>query len=130
MKIASLGAIMVGCCALLCSSARASGSKHAFEAISYKDLSKAIKKRKYKEEIYESLPKIDCGACGSPTCLTFAEDVVKRETDLSDCIFNFPKRFSALTHEMIELLDKSAFINKTQYIPKTRTKKKGVHNEP
>ena len=47
-----------------------------------KDLAKAIQKRKQKENIYESLPKIDCGACGAPTCLTFAEDVVKGEAEL------------------------------------------------
>jgi hypothetical protein len=94
-----------------------------------KDLTKAIKKRKEKEEIYEPLPKIDCGACGSPTCLTFAEDVVMGEASLSDCIFKFPKRFSTLTQEMLELLEKSAFINQTKSKPKKKGKKKGVHNE-
>ena len=49
------------------------------------DLAAAIQKRRAKEEIYESLPKIDCGACGSPTCLTFAEDVVRGEAKLADC---------------------------------------------
>ncbi len=50
------------------------------------DLAIAIKKRKEKEEIYASLPKIDCGACGSPTCMAFAEDVVKGEAKLTDCV--------------------------------------------
>ncbi|KPJ59305.1 MAG: hypothetical protein AMJ46_11735 [Latescibacteria bacterium DG_63] len=50
------------------------------------DLASAIQKRKQKQDIYESLPKIDCGACGSPTCLTFAEDVVIGEAKLSDCL--------------------------------------------
>ncbi len=53
-----------------------------------KNLTMAIKKRKEKEEIYGSLPKIDCGACGAPTCLTFAEDVVRGEAKFSDCIIN------------------------------------------
>ncbi len=73
-----------------------------------KDLAKAIKKRKEKEDIYESLPKIDCGACGAPTCLTFAEDVVRDEADLPDCIFNFPQKFAELSQELSELLAKSA----------------------
>ncbi len=55
------------------------------------DLGKAIKKRKEKDKIYESLPKIDCGSCGSPTCMTFAEDLVKGEAKLTDCIFMQPE---------------------------------------
>ena len=91
-----------------------------------KDLTKAIKKRKKKEEIYEPLPKIDCGACGSPTCLTFAEDVVTGEANVSDCIFNFPKRFSTLTQEMLDLLKKSALINQTHNNPKNGEKKRSL----
>ncbi|MBM3296187.1 MAG: 4Fe-4S dicluster domain-containing protein [Candidatus Aminicenantes bacterium] len=49
------------------------------------DLAVAIKKRKEKEEIYGDLPQIDCGACGAPSCLTFAEDVVRGEASLDDC---------------------------------------------
>ncbi|UCF78774.1 MAG: 4Fe-4S binding protein [Candidatus Eiseniibacteriota bacterium] len=50
------------------------------------DLARAIQKRKEKQEIFETLPQIDCGACGSPTCLTFAEDVVTGTAELSDCL--------------------------------------------
>jgi len=49
------------------------------------DLTEAIRKRKEKDEIYRLLPKIDCGACGSPTCLAFAEDVVRGEARIDDC---------------------------------------------
>jgi len=76
-----------------------------------KDLAKAIKKRKKKEEIYESLPKIDCGVCGAPTCITFAEDIVKGEAELTDCIFNLPKKFAALSQELSKMLDKSVLLN-------------------
>jgi len=51
-----------------------------------KNLSKAIIKRKEKEALYETLPKIDCGVCGSPTCLSFAEDVVRGESSQENCI--------------------------------------------
>jgi iron only hydrogenase large subunit-like protein len=51
------------------------------------NLAGAIQKMREKEKIYESLPKIDCGACGSPTCMTFAEDVVKADAEITDCIF-------------------------------------------
>ncbi|MBO7148970.1 MAG: 4Fe-4S dicluster domain-containing protein [Clostridia bacterium] len=33
------------------------------------------------------LPGFDCGACGSPTCRAFAEDVIKEKAMLSDCVF-------------------------------------------
>ena len=37
------------------------------------------------EEIAEHLPKIDCGSCGAPTCMAFAEDIVKGETTADEC---------------------------------------------
>ncbi|MEA2031465.1 MAG: [Fe-Fe] hydrogenase large subunit C-terminal domain-containing protein [candidate division Zixibacteria bacterium] len=69
------------------------------------DLGKAIEKRNKKERIFDSLPKIDCGICGAPTCLSFAEDVVRGDTRLSDCIFNVPSRFKELTGELSLLMD-------------------------
>jgi hypothetical protein len=72
-----------------------------------KDLAKAIKKRKKKEDIYETLPKIDCGVCGAPTCLTFAEDVVTGEAALTDCIFNLPEKTAELSKELSELLNET-----------------------
>jgi iron only hydrogenase large subunit-like protein len=50
------------------------------------NIGKAIEMVRYRDEIYESLPKIDCGACGSPNCQAFAEDVVKRDVERSACI--------------------------------------------
>jgi iron only hydrogenase large subunit-like protein len=50
------------------------------------DIGKAIAKVKRRDDIYDGLPKIDCGACGSPDCLTFAADVVKGEAKISECI--------------------------------------------
>ena len=44
------------------------------------------------DEIYELLPQIDCGSCGAPTCRTFAEDVVKGECKLEDCIILLKKK--------------------------------------
>lgn len=37
------------------------------------------------EAITETLPKIDCGSCGAPTCMAFAEDIVKGETTTDEC---------------------------------------------
>jgi iron only hydrogenase large subunit-like protein len=51
-----------------------------------KDISKAIQKKKEKEAIYASLPQIDCGCCGAPTCRAFAEDIVRGRSTIQDCI--------------------------------------------
>ena len=37
------------------------------------------------QKIKASLPGIDCGSCGAPTCRAFAEDVVKKTACLEDC---------------------------------------------
>jgi hypothetical protein len=51
-----------------------------------KDISRAIEKRKCIQGTYAALPQIDCGACGAPTCLSFAEDVVLGRAPLQDCV--------------------------------------------
>ncbi|MBN2199234.1 MAG: 4Fe-4S binding protein [Candidatus Aminicenantes bacterium] len=59
------------------------------------DLSEAIRKLKERDEIHRRLPKIDCGACGAPTCLAFAEDVVRGEAKLEDCPVREAERLRA-----------------------------------
>lgn len=49
------------------------------------------------KQIEESLPQIDCGSCGSPTCKAFAEDVVRGEASIDDCIVRMRERL----HELI-----------------------------
>jgi len=62
------------------------------------------------ESITESLPKIDCGSCGAPTCMAFAEDIVKGETNADECTVIMRMLF----HEYLEkhkdksILDKLA----------------------
>jgi Na+-translocating ferredoxin:NAD+ oxidoreductase RNF subunit RnfB len=90
------------------------------------DLGEAIKKRKKKEDIYNSLLKIDCGACGSPTCLSFAEDVVKGEASLTDCIFNLPKKFKDLSQKLAKLVDQSEHVNPAPYGGDKQKKEKGI----
>jgi iron only hydrogenase large subunit-like protein len=51
------------------------------------DLETSIKRMKEKERVYKKLPQIDCGCCGAPTCMAFAEDFVLGNADLTDCIF-------------------------------------------
>jgi len=52
-----------------------------------KDPSQAIRIIKKREEILKLLPGKDCGACGSPNCRTFAEDVAKGMVDVNKCVF-------------------------------------------
>jgi iron only hydrogenase large subunit-like protein len=51
------------------------------------DLETSIKRMKERDRVYQKLRQIDCGCCGSPTCKAFAEDFVKGEVKLTDCIF-------------------------------------------
>ena len=37
------------------------------------------------QSIRSTLPGIDCGSCGAPTCRAFAEDVVKNHVCIDDC---------------------------------------------
>ena len=37
------------------------------------------------QNIRSTLPGIDCGSCGAPTCRAFAEDVVKKQACIDDC---------------------------------------------
>ena len=38
------------------------------------------------DEILERINGHDCTVCGAPTCKTFAEDVVKGEASLNECV--------------------------------------------
>jgi len=46
-----------------------------------------ILRMKRRDELSRKLPGLDCCACGSPSCLSFAEDVIGQHTDLKSCPF-------------------------------------------
>lgn len=48
------------------------------------------------EEIMQKLPDLDCGSCGAPTCLTFAEDVARGRATVSDCVVLMRQRMEAV----------------------------------
>lgn len=60
------------------------------------------------ESIRECLPNIDCGSCGAPTCMAFAEDIVKGETTADECTVILKKMF----HEYLEEHKDRALIEK------------------
>ena len=63
------------------------------------DINIAMQKLNMIEELYEQMPKLDCGACGSPSCRAFAEDVVRGYAMESDCIFKLREQVNALKKE-------------------------------
>jgi len=67
------------------------------------DLDKAMKKLEALETINDSLPGLDCGACGAPNCRALAEDIVRGMAHETDCIFVLREKIRALAAEMMEL---------------------------
>ena len=51
------------------------------------DLATSLKRMKEINRLHGKLRQIDCGCCGAPTCMTFAEDCVLGHAQLTDCIF-------------------------------------------
>ena len=62
------------------------------------------------ESIKESLPGIDCGSCGAPTCMAFAEDIVRGEANVDECTVIMKMLFHRYLEEHKEksVLDKLA----------------------
>jgi hypothetical protein len=50
-------------------------------------ISEALQRQEKLEQILQILPGKECGACGSPDCGTFAEDVVDGKNSLKSCVF-------------------------------------------
>jgi len=59
-----------------------------------RDLEKALAMAERLEELAASLPGLDCGACGAPDCRALAEDIVKGEAELDDCIVRLRRKTS------------------------------------
>jgi Na+-translocating ferredoxin:NAD+ oxidoreductase RNF subunit RnfB len=51
------------------------------------DMGEALKKMQQVRNLMCYLPGIDCGACGAPNCQALAEDIARREAQLSNCVF-------------------------------------------
>ncbi|MBE5777653.1 MAG: 4Fe-4S dicluster domain-containing protein [Clostridiales bacterium] len=55
------------------------------------------------EEIEATLPGLDCGSCGSPSCRALALDIVNGHATEMNCIFKLNERISTLAGEMVSL---------------------------
>ncbi len=51
------------------------------------------------EKIMEKLPGLDCGSCGAPTCETFAEDVVRGDAAMNDCVVLMRRKLETLLQD-------------------------------
>lgn len=67
------------------------------------DMLVAMEKLSKMDQIYDKLPKLDCGSCGAPTCRALAEDIVKGYAKESDCIVRFKERIAQMANEMLEV---------------------------
>jgi len=67
------------------------------------DINEAMRKMQRMEEIYNRLPQLDCGSCGSPNCREFAEDIVRGKAQERDCIFRLREKIELLAKEITEL---------------------------
>jgi len=67
------------------------------------NMSVAMQKIEDMEVIFNGLPGLDCGACGSPTCHALAEDIVRGIANETDCIFKLRDKVRELAREMMDL---------------------------
>ena len=67
------------------------------------DIMEAMKKFERMEEVLCSLPGLDCGACGAPSCQGLAEDIVQGKAHEIDCIFKLRASVHKLSQGMLEL---------------------------
>jgi iron only hydrogenase large subunit-like protein len=61
-------------------------------------LKKAIEKMERASGILKSLPNIDCGSCGAPTCRAMAEDIVNGRAREEECIFKLREKAKEWMH--------------------------------
>ena len=71
------------------------------------DLVEAMRKMEKMEEIFKKLPGYDCGSCGSPTCHTFAEDIVQGFAREMDCIHIMKEQLRVMAQQMVSLAETS-----------------------
>ena len=64
----------------------------------------ALGKYEQMEKILETLPGLDCGACGAPTCAALAEDIVQGNALETDCIIKLKEHIRRVARE-INILD-------------------------
>ena len=72
-------------------------------------MSERLKKMEIMDQIASELPGIDCGSCGSPSCRTLAEDIVRGYANELNCIFKMRDRVQYLAEQMVILSESTRF---------------------
>lgn len=60
---------------------------------------------KQMKSIFAELPHIDCGACGRPSCKAMAEDIVREQGEITDCVFKLREGIASLANQILSLAD-------------------------
>lgn len=69
-----------------------------------KDINKAMEMMEQIEKIESSLPGLDCGSCGAPSCHAMAEDIVKGSAKETDCIFKLKEQIQQVYRDLMQVL--------------------------
>jgi iron only hydrogenase large subunit-like protein len=67
------------------------------------DMLKAMIMMEEMELVLSSLPGLDCGSCGAPSCRAFAEDVARGQALITDCIFKLRENVRKLAEQLIDM---------------------------
>lgn len=63
----------------------------------------AMMKLQQMKEIYNGLPHIDCGSCGRPSCRAMAEEIVRGNGSVTDCVFKLREGIASLANRIVTL---------------------------
>ena len=71
------------------------------------DIRTAMERLKTMNSLYATLPGIDCGSCGRPSCRAMAADLAKGEGEITDCIFKLKEHITDLSTRIFDLCSKN-----------------------
>ena len=69
----------------------------------HESIAGAIERMEEMNRIIEELPGYDCGSCGSPTCRSFAEDIVRGNSSEHDCIYILKDTLKVMAQKMVDI---------------------------
>ncbi|HCC34640.1 MAG TPA: ferredoxin [Ruminococcaceae bacterium] len=68
------------------------------------DLNESMRMMSAIDKLTDELPALDCGSCGAPTCRALAEDIVRGNAMISDCVYKLREQVQniAKSFKMLE----------------------------
>lgn len=69
-----------------------------------KNINKAMEMMEQIEKIEASLPGLDCGSCGAPSCHAMAEDIVKGSAKETECIFKLREQIQQIYRDLMQMM--------------------------